>query len=284
MEKVLLPLFAFFVFSMTINAQSISPSPYCNAGFDDQQGFPVDDHIDMVSFGSLSNTTNAQYAYPHYVFYNNLTAPNLTKGSTYTLKVRFTVAGGAGYGVWIDYNHNNAFENNELVSGTSGQVYLNMPNDSISVNVTIPSTAMAGNTRMRVRIVEDDNHHSTVGTAELACNADTSAINVMDWGETEDYTINIVSTASGIDEAQAISDVSIYPNPSHDLIKLNVTGNGNYAYSIMSASGQTIKDAVQLNAEQTIDVSSLANGFYLLKLIDLSTNTVRVLKFEKTRD
>jgi hypothetical protein len=284
MNKKLLSLFAIIAVSFSLIAQSTNPAPYCNASFDDQQGFPVDDHIDKVSFGTLSNSSNAQYAAPHYVFYNNLATANFTKGSSYTLKVKFTVAGGAGYGVWIDYNHNNTFDSNEKVAGTTGTNFLALQSDSISVSVSIPTTATPGNTRMRVRIVEDDNYHIAHGTAELACNTDTSAANVMDWGETEDYTINI-ATATGIDEKENINSITLYPNPVHDLIKLNVPDNSSrYTYSIVSMIGQSLEVNTVLNQRQTIDISGLSEGLYLLKLTDSYSNTEKVLKFEKQKE
>ncbi len=49
---------------------------------------------------------------------------------------------------------------------------------------------------MRVRIVEDDDYTmGSNGYSILPCNAGTSTTDVMDWGETEDYNINIVATA-----------------------------------------------------------------------------------------
>lgn len=59
-------------------------------------------------------------------------------------------------------------------------------------NITIPTTALPGNTRMRIRIVEDDGYTQVYGPLILPCNASPVPNDVMDWGETEDYTINLV--------------------------------------------------------------------------------------------
>ncbi len=83
-RKILLLALITTVSLSNLFAQSTSPAPYCNASFDDAQGFPVADVIFKVSFGSLVNNSNAQYAYPHYVYYNNLTAPTVVKESNYT--------------------------------------------------------------------------------------------------------------------------------------------------------------------------------------------------------
>lgn len=196
MKKNFLLSFSILFFVGLSLAQTTSPSPYCNADFDDQQGFPVADAINSVSLSSLKNVTNGQYAFPHYVFYNNLPVPSLVKNKAYTLTVVFNVLGGNGYGVWIDYNHNNIFEASEKVSGTTSANPLAISsNTMITQSITVPTSALSGNTRMRVRIVEDDNYTlGTNGYSILPCNLSTSQTDVMDWGETEDYTINIAAT------------------------------------------------------------------------------------------
>jgi hypothetical protein len=195
--KKMVFLLSLLVMATNLNAQITNPAPYCIATFDDMEGFPVDDAINSVSIGTLTNVTNAQYAAPHYVFYNNLAAPTLTKGSSYTLIVKFDVKGGCGYGVWIDYNQNNTFEANEKVAGsTSGNSLEITTNTTITQSVVIPATATTGNTRMRVRIVEDDTYNMDNNYVIAACNASTSATDVMDWGETEDYIVNISGSAT----------------------------------------------------------------------------------------
>jgi len=196
MKKNIFLFLLFLSISTFANAQITNPTPYCNGSFDDMDGFLVDDAINSVSIGTLTNATNAQYAAPHYVFYNNLTAPSLTKGTSYTLTVKFDVKGGCGYGVWIDYNQNNTFEATEKVAGTTSGNLLDMTtNTIITQSVLIPVTATTGNTRMRVRIVEDDTYNMDNNYVIAACNVSTSATDVMDWGETEDYVVNIASSA-----------------------------------------------------------------------------------------
>lgn len=177
----------------TVGAQITNPAPYCNASFDDGV-FNVPDAIKSVTLGTLSNNSGGQYAAPHYVFYNNLAAPNLTAGSSVPMTVTFEVNGGCGYGVWIDFNQNNTFEPNEKVAGSTANGYLNLgASVPVTANIAIPGNAIAGNTRMRVRIVEDDDYTMVNGANILPCNLSTSATDVMDWGETEDYKVNIVT-------------------------------------------------------------------------------------------
>lgn len=244
-----------------------NPAPYCDASFDDMQGFPVDDHINSVSFGTLNNVSNAQFAPPHYVFYNNINTASFTKGSTYTLSVNFTTAGGCGYGVWIDYNHNNAFEANEKIAGTAAAFdFLQVGGTpTITQQVTIPNSAVTGNTRMRVRIVEDDLYHSTT-TDELPCNASNTSDDVMDWGETEDYTINITTTNDLLDN-QVAENIQLFPSPSSGIMHVNSNMQEPATLTIYAAHGQVVYTKQNITGNQTIDLSALAKGMYYAKIV-----------------
>ncbi|MBS1645370.1 MAG: T9SS type A sorting domain-containing protein [Bacteroidetes bacterium] len=256
------------IFSHSAYAQTTNPTPYCVATFDDAQGFPVDDHINSVVFGGLSSTSNAQYQAPHYVFYNNLAVKDFIKDSTYNLSLSFKVSGGCGYGVWIDYNRNNTFEANEKVAGTTGTEMLNLGNNTmVNKTVKIPSTAATGNTRMRVRIVEDDNHNMT-NTSQLPCNASNSDEDVMDWGETEDYTINIKAkqTPSAINDANHTTAFTVAPNPGNGLFKISSESSFADVISVYNLMGKLILQVHPKSNQSTIDLSNQPKGIYILKL------------------
>ncbi|MCX6231790.1 MAG: T9SS type A sorting domain-containing protein [Bacteroidetes bacterium] len=261
MNKLFIVLF-FFV-NQIVFAQITNPSPYCDASFDDMQGFPVDDHINSVSFGTLNNVTSSQFAAPHYVFYNNLSVANFTRGNAYTLTVNFTTAGGCGYGVWIDYNHNNTFETSEKIAGTTGTSMLTVgATPTITQSVTIPVTAVTGNTRMRIRIVEDDNYNMTT-TSELPCNASSSATDVMDWGETEDYTINI-SSSTGLNEIANEANFDLFPNPSTGIFTIKAGNVDIETIEIYSVLGNIIYKKAFIGSQSIIDLSNLPKGIYFV--------------------
>jgi hypothetical protein len=264
------------------NAQTTSPAPYCAADFDDMQGSPVADAIHKVSFGMLTNSSNAQFAAPHYVFYNNLAVPNFLKGNTYTLTVVFDVHGAAGYGVWIDYNQNNLFEAAEKVAGSAGTAFLTLsPNTSVSQNIAIPASALPGSTRMRIRIVEDDGYTGANGASIMACNTSTAAADVMDWGETEDYTINITQSTVGLSEWGNAPTFTLYPNPVSNRLTLNKTAFDSLGYQVSDLSGQIIQTGTLNALEKHITVSALPDGVYFLQLLG-SNEAFGLQKFIKT--
>ena len=255
-------------------AQSTNPAPYCDASFDDVDGtFPVDDHISSVSFGSLLNVSDGHYAAPHYVFYNNLPVPDFTADSTYPLQITFRVAGGAGYGVWIDYNHNNTFEESEKVAGTAGMTYLNYSDSTVVVeNILIPATADTGQTRMRVRIVEDDNYHMNNGATELPCNVSNSTTDIMDWGETEDYTINIQSANSGAHTAirtvsRKDNNLMISPNPAENGHFLVSSEGVIHMLEVYSVVGKLVYRQTSGDTQEvSVDMSAYAKGMYFIRV------------------
>ncbi len=263
-------------------AQTTTPAPYCMANFDDAQGPAVADAIFKVSFGTLNNPTNAQFAAPHYAFYNNLAVPNFLKGNTYTLTVVLDVHGAAGYGVWIDYNQNNVFDAAEKVAGSSGFNYPAIsPSTTISQSITIPASALPGNTRMRVRIVEDDGYTGVNGASIMPCNTSTAAADVMDWGETEDYTINITQATVGLTERGHEIAFTLYPNPVSSLLTVNKEATGNLDYQVCDLTGQIVLSGTLAELEKQITVRSLPDGIYFLQLQN-STGFLGRQKFIKT--
>ncbi|HTO16313.1 MAG TPA: T9SS type A sorting domain-containing protein [Edaphocola sp.] len=119
---------------------------------------------------------------------------------------------------------------------------------------------------MRIRIVEDDDYtFGPNGYSIQPCNASTSATDVMDWGETEDYTINIVSSSVGVNDITT-NNFSIALNPvnsTRNVIRNNAT---RIAYQIVNIMGRNVQTGTLNNSEQQINVSKLTAGVYFIQL------------------
>lgn len=146
----------------------------------------VDDDIGNFTFGSLSNGTNTtalnnSTSVNTYSDFTSLPPQSFIQTFAYPLSI--TQINSAGFfacwaSVFIDYNQDGDFNDvNERVfdAGTTATVGGNI----VSGTVTIPLSALPGNTRMRVIL------------AEQGSISQTSCANYT-WGETEDYTINII--------------------------------------------------------------------------------------------
>jgi hypothetical protein len=159
--------------------------------------------ITNVTLGNINNTTaNCQLSGANNYSYQNATT-NLVRGASHNISV--STALGSIVSVWIDYDHSNSFDPSEWT-----QVYTT--GSAGNVNINIPSSAILGQTAMRIR-----SHAS--GQTNGAANACTS----MFWGETEDYVVTIV--------APVIND-----NPSGAIVLTPSTACVNYTAATSNAS------------------------------------------------
>ena len=72
--------------------------------------------------------------------------------------------------------------------------------------------------------------------------------------------------------------VSIFPNPATNIIFLKNI-NTNSLIEIYNANGQLIKSKIQVEKNNSIDISSLPKGVYILQLIVMNkTSTIKILK------
>jgi hypothetical protein len=282
--KLLLKFGALAITSGFLNAQITNPAPYCAADFDHHpSGGPimnVQDAIFSVSFGTLLNVTDAQYAFPHYVFYNNLAVPNFAQGSTSNnLMIDLDVYGGVGYGVWIDYNQDGVFDGVEKIMNSAPGGVPFIGTGPVSKMITIPTTATLGNTRMRVRIVEDDMFNGFNNFMTEPCNATTSVADVMDWGETEDYTINITAAPVGVNELESdeAKIITVYPNPTSGSFAIDLKTSAQV--SICNLLGEQIFTKQLQAGKHSLDITNQATGVYFVRVKTENTQQqVKIIK------
>lgn len=162
--------------------------------------------IARVATGTINNGTtynNIPIGYNSYAAQSTDVLP----GNSYSLSVTYrddaTTANPGKVAVWIDWDRDGTFQAGEFL-GVSG----NLGNTGVyTVPYTVPSGATAGTVRMRVRCAYQDE----VFTAADACKT-------MDYGETEDYSLNIVAPAN---HTLTVSGAGTGANPA----------DGNYTYS-----------------------------------------------------
>ncbi|MDI1316154.1 GEVED domain-containing protein, partial [Flavobacterium sp.] len=159
-----------------------APTGYCAGGGGTNN---ADDQIFGFSFGSLSNLAQGEACTSNYTDYSStIAAPSVTVNDVVPFTVIANECDGAtfysnGLSIFIDYNRDGDF----LDAGE--QAYTTSTTTAApstrSGSITIPATASAGVTKMRVVIIE-------FVTSPGACDTYT-------YGETEDYNINIISSA-----------------------------------------------------------------------------------------
>ncbi len=228
-----------------------------------------DEYIQNVSLNTINNTTACTAG--GYISYAS-TSTSLAKGTQYTVTV--TPAVGATIGqaytddeiaVWIDYNNDFTFSSTERV----GYVIV-AAGWSNQFTFTVPTSAITGAVRMRVRI-----SYSVDGAIDPCA--------VSTYGEVEDYTINITAGGGvGLDES-TINNVVVYPNPAHEMVTvdLNNVQEKLTEIQLVDVTGRVlhsekINDNIKL---YNLNISGLAQGSYSIVCKGISTSsTQRIIK------
>ncbi|MFY0652344.1 MAG: S8 family serine peptidase [Cyclobacteriaceae bacterium] len=236
-------------------SSSLAFQPYCLASGDNAQN----EWIEQVQIGSIDNISGNDNGYGDF----SQLGTDLEAGSTIEMGLQ------AGHKddfpkfwtIWIDYNRNGDF--NDL-----GERIVSLPADSddpSSVSFQIPNSVPLGRTLLRVSL----KYNEVSGSCEF-----------YDFGETEDYTINIqeeVDTQSfvairgtGLSNQSPAGDVVVYPNPASDRISLNLDRNLNgRQVSIVDMSGNVLL-SLPFDSRMVIPITNLKGGIYLVKV---ETNT-----------
>ena len=176
------------------------------------------------------------------------TGVTLHPGNTYPFSIKPGYAGGAFTDdllAWIDWNQNGTFEDSELVLDFSSNL-------QVTQNVTIPTDAVLGRTRVRFMIFGS----SATATPCYAQNF---------WGEVEDYCINIKSNV-GVDNEELEPQITLAPNPSSESITL-YGAPLQTKVNIYSVEGKLIQTIDNYEQGSTIDISSYQKGIYLVELL-----------------
>jgi hypothetical protein len=211
------------------------------------------DGIHYFELGDIQNATQ-----PGGTGYNDFTdiSTDLEQGSTNTL----TLATGYGnqyFRVWIDYNDDFVFSLDELVvdnyvlgAGGGAGTYTG------STSLVIATDAALGEHIMRAKT------NWNAGVPDDACEETT-------YGETEDYTVNIV-TSLGIDDLNQDSEFSVISLGNNQFdVNLNSPYVGKIELTVYNVLGQRM---VFHRFENTgtfnyaLDMSYVAKGIYLVKV------------------
>lgn len=241
------------VLSVTTGTTTTPPVAYCAS----KGNSTSDEKISKVVFGTISNISTGTAGY------ENFTAQiaNVNKGTAYTITITpkwTSTTYNEGYAVFIDYNQDGDFSD----SGETVFTKAASKTNPVSGSITIRSTALTGNTRMRVA---------------MKYNGIPTACETFSYGQVEDYTLNIkpAGTVAELVGVNAENAVNVYPNPVKDI--LNIDAKGDYHYQLISTDGKVVKDGNQ--SASAINVQNLPTGMYIMKITkDGKTSSHKVIK------
>lgn len=223
-----------------------------------------DEYINTVQLNTINNTSACSVGgYGNYLSIST----NLIKGNQYLITVTPDLLSQTGsaftddeIAVWIDYNNDSDFSD----AGEQVGYVLVGTGWSNVFTFTVPTSAVSSAVRMRVRI-----SYSTDG-AIVPCGQST-------YGEVEDYTVNITTSGASLLEND-LSAITIYPNPSSDILNIDLSSANEEvkSISIVDITGKLIQTIdVHENTYISLNVSSLASGLYHVMISSASNSIVR---------
>lgn len=231
--------------SVTTSTTTIT---YCTS----QGNNTSDERIGRVAIGTINNASTGTAGYENFTAQST----NAVRGTAQTITITPTWTGtvySEGYAVFIDYNKNGVFTD----AGETVWTRTATTTTPVSGSFTIPATATLGATRMRVSM-----KYNGVPTS---CESFT-------YGQVEDYTINITSSAKEDENAAPRIEIGLYPNPTKDL--LNITSISEKAtYRAYNLLGQVVAQGKINNG--IINVTNFKAGNYILEISDNETTVTK---------
>ena len=260
LPKLLAPLL--FVNALTLSFGQINnPAPYCDAVFNNNYNMinSIDVGGTIQNFGPMGS-----FGVPNtFGYYNTVVLPDLVIGQNTQITIDFYSPNDiepSYYALYIDFNQNNVFDNNEVVMQNSNTTNALLPNFGAPVAtptlaVNIPTTALVGTTRMR--LIRSENPANLFGAYDPAFTL-TSCHPLAAFGNSYgcayDFDVNITNAAAPnlvnnitIQSAGNLTDLEA--NQTLQLIAsvlpLNVT-NANIIWSIVNGTGTGTIDSTGL--------------------------------------
>ena len=241
------------VLSVTTGTNTTPPVSYCAS----KGNSTSDEKIGKVVFGTISNTSTGTAGYENFT----TQIANVNKGTAYTITITpkwTSTSYNEGYAVFIDYNGDGDFSD----AGETVFTKAASKTNPVSGSITIPASALTGNTRMRV---------------SMKYNGVPTSCETFSYGQVEDYTLNIkpAGTVAELVGVNVENAVNVYPNPVKDV--LNIDAKGDYNYQLISTDGKVVKDGNQ--SDSAINVQNLPTGMYIMKITqDGKTSSHKVIK------
>lgn len=248
---------------------SLQAQTYCSINED----FIDVEEITSVNFATISiintNTTDI------YVDYT-ATVADVVTGKNLTLVVKGDTKGdfNSELVAYIDWNQNGSFNDD------GEMFYIGLLTDSsgydakfASAEISVPSTATLGTTRIRVmKVFTEPSDYLLLNNDACSISNDFFGEIYGTSGQALDFTLNISNLNRDAFENNAFI---LYPNPTSDVLKID-TNESIDALSIFNLQGQLV---LECKSTKELNVQNLATGTYFLKIS--SGNLSQVKKFVK---
>lgn len=238
--------------------------------------FPVTS-VKIGTLEKVSGTTPGPTTPPQEYFLQDATNFTVTQADNVTMDIKvFAGTNRMGLTFFIDWNNdgdfddtNEAFNTTTPLTGT-GTTANNFP--LIPATFTVPSDAVVGNLRMRIKT----NYFPTTNNTTQLAALSSACSNVIN-GQSEDHILTVNAQQSlAVSDIDKTGNLSVYPNPFSDILNISDI-KGVKSISINDISGREVKSLVPA---REINLSDLKTGLYIvnLKINDGSIKPFKVIK------
>ena len=216
-------------------------------------GGTADEWIQRVQLVSIDSNSGDNGGYGDYTMNADQTTV-LDPGGTYTLTMTPGFSGTAFseiWQAWIDYNQDGEFQNNEIIfTSSAGSA------EAQSGEFTLATTTQPGSVRLRVSM----KYAGFFGNASPPAPCEE-----MEYGEVEDYCVEIsTNIVNSVSEAAA-SNWSVFPNPTTGILNVNLP-DGMHQIDVLDLTGRVVASSFT-NGVARINMEQLSTGIYMVQLI-----------------
>ena len=228
-------------FSETITHNMCQPSSNCS----------LNDEISNVQLGTINNSSSCTST--GYSDFTNIST-DLQAGNTYNMSISVEESN-EHFTAWIDFNGNNLFENSEKI--VNDYEFTGSGTITHTFQINIPSDTYNGEHLMRLRT-------QWSGTIPDACTD-------VQYGETEDYKVNILGGVDDIDVFEGNQIILQTLENNHFLVTLNSPNyHKNVTLTVYTVSGKQIvyHNLKNRTGKYVYDLNMqyVAKGVYLLRI------------------
>jgi trimeric autotransporter adhesin len=255
-------------FSDAYTFTTLTPS-YCTSTFTDEAG--GSEHITNVTFNTINQNSGNNISGGYEDF--TTISTNVKRDDTHQISVTFNTGGFQDQCfVYIDWNQDFVFDN-DTEKYDLGQHFPDIT--TATLDITVPSNARLGSTRMRV-FIEYFGTNFEPGAG--ACDSD----HVSEWGETEDYTIIVEEATASLDDV-TFNKFNLFPNPNNGNFTLmfETFDTAKTKIELFDISGRSVAEKVfrdtSILFKEDISFNNLSKGLYMLKINNGNKQTTKKL-------
>ena len=89
-----------------------------------------------------------------------------------------------------------------------------------------------------------------------------------------------VEKSSSLNSFEFADNIKVFPNPAREILHIKNSSNEELLIQLMNVEGQLLKDVIANTSLIIIDISSLPNGFYILKFSTKTNSDTRKIIIE----